>query len=160
MQRPFPNSPAKLRRFFFPAKFSGEKIFRTLNLPATPPVIARGASAPTPGLRPDTRRRPFRSRKRVQNYNFPPYPPNFPRTFFGENFTPSSAHRTHSPAPHTFTPLTFFRILTAPKHAMQPSIHPKAAQLANPPDTASRHRATLLFCRIRFTRARCFKDFV
>lgn len=32
MQRPFPNSPAKLRRFFFPAKFSGEKIFRTLNL--------------------------------------------------------------------------------------------------------------------------------
>ena len=42
VQRPFPNSPAKLRRFFFPAKFSGEKIFRTLNLPATPPVIARG----------------------------------------------------------------------------------------------------------------------
>ncbi len=52
MQRPFPNSPAKLRRFFFPAKFSGEKIFRTLNLPATPPVIPCGASAPTPGLRP------------------------------------------------------------------------------------------------------------
>gem|GEM_PF-5816446 len=47
VQRPFPDSPAKLRRFFFPAKFSGEKIFRTLNLPATPPVIARrGICAP------------------------------------------------------------------------------------------------------------------
>ena len=89
VQRPFPDSPAKLRRFFFPAKFSGEKIFRTLNLPATPPVIACGASVPPPGLRPDTRRRPFHSRKRVQNYNFPPYPPNFLRTFFRKNFTTS-----------------------------------------------------------------------
>ena len=107
MQRPFPDSPAKLRRFFFPAKFSGEKNFRTLNLPATPPVIARGASAPPPGLRPDTRRRPFRSRKRVQNYNFTPYPPNFPATFFRKNFI-YSHHLTHTSTNQRIISADFF----------------------------------------------------